>query len=94
VFDHANLRVVTTRPERLLSMAVRVARATRDTVDLRLLLGHLSLRTVTDVEAVVARFFPDDPLSERSRMLLEGRPGVQPRTRPSTDRPPGDPTVS
>ena len=94
VFDHANLRVMTTPPEQLLAMKVRAARAARDTGDLRVLLDHLSLRTVTDVEAVVARYFPDDPLSERSRMLLEDLLGVQPRTRPSTDRLPVDPTVS
>ncbi len=94
VFDHANLRVMTTPPEHLLAMKVRAARAARDTDDLRLLLGHLSLRTLTQVEEVVARYFPDEPLSNRSRMLLEDLLGEQPRTRRSADRPPGDPPVS
>ena len=39
--------------------------------DVRLLLDHLELRTVAAVEAIVARYFPDEQLSGRSRMLLE-----------------------
>ena len=39
--------------------------------DVRLLLDHLELRSAAAVEAIVARYFPDEPLSGRSRMLLE-----------------------
>jgi hypothetical protein len=71
VFDRPNLRVMTTPPEHLLAMKVRAARAARDADDVRLLLHHLELRDVAAVEVIVARYFPDEPLSERSRLLLE-----------------------
>jgi hypothetical protein len=71
VFDHPNLRVMTTPTEHLLAMKVRAARAARDADDVRLLLHHLELRDVSAVETIVARYFPDEPLSERSRLLLE-----------------------
>lgn len=71
VFDHPNLRVMTTPLEHLLAMKARAARAVRDADDLRLLLVEIGLESVDDVIAVVARYFPDDPLDERSRRLLE-----------------------
>lgn len=71
VFDHAYLRVMTTPPEHLLAMKVRAARAVRDADDVRLLLEHLGLSDLAAVEDVVARYFPDEPLSQRSQMLLE-----------------------
>lgn len=71
VFDHPNLRVMTTPVEHLLAMKVRAARAARDAEDVRLLLDHLALRSVAQVEAIVARYFFDEPLGDRSRMLLE-----------------------
>jgi hypothetical protein len=52
-------------------MKVHAARAARDADDVRLLLDHLELRTVRAVEEIVARYFPDEPLSDRSRLLLE-----------------------
>ena len=71
VFDHPNLRVMTTPTEHLLAMKVRAARAARDGDDVRLLLTVLDLRDIATVEATVARYFPDEPLSQRSRLLLE-----------------------
>jgi hypothetical protein len=71
VFDHPNLRVMATPPEHLLAMKVRAARAARDADDVRTLLDHLGLTTVDAVVDVVERYFPDEPLSERSRLLLE-----------------------
>ena len=71
VFDHPSLRVMTTPPEHLLAMKVRAARAARDAGDVRLLLDRLGLRDLPAVEAVVARYFPDEPLGDRSRLLLE-----------------------
>jgi hypothetical protein len=71
VFDHSNLRVMTTPPEQLLAMKVRAERAARDADDVRLLLHHLELRDVATVESIVARYFPHEPFSERSRLLLE-----------------------
>ncbi|WP_370327569.1 hypothetical protein [Euzebya sp.] len=70
-FDHPNLRVLSTPAEHLLAMKVRAARSARDAEDIRLLLAHLDVHAVDDVIALVSRFFPDDPLSDRSRMLLE-----------------------
>lgn len=71
VFDHPHLRVMTTPPEHLLAMKVRAARATRDVDDVMVLLRHLGAKSFSDVEEIVLRFFPDEPLSERSRMFVE-----------------------
>lgn len=71
VFDHPHLRVMTTPMEHLLAMKVRAARAVRDADDVRVLLAELGLREVDAVTEIVARYFPDEPLSERSRLLLE-----------------------
>ncbi|HUG85817.1 MAG TPA: hypothetical protein VMM13_14735 [Euzebya sp.] len=70
-FDHPNLRVLTTPAEHLLAMKVRAARPARDADDIRLLLDHLGIDAVDDVITVAERYFPDDPLSDRSRMLIE-----------------------
>lgn len=71
VYDHPNLRVLTTPPEHLIAMKVRAARAARDADDLRLLLATVDVHTVDEVIRIVERFFPDEPLSERSRQLVE-----------------------
>jgi hypothetical protein len=71
VFDHPNLRVMATPAEHLLAMKVRAARAVRDAEDIQILLAHLGLTTVDDVVAIVGRYFPDEPLSDRSRLLLD-----------------------
>lgn len=62
---------MTTPPEHLLAMKVRAARAVRDADDVRLLLATLQLGSVSAVEALVADYFPDEPLSDRSRQLVE-----------------------
>lgn len=64
----SDLRVMTTPPEHLLAMKVRAA---RDADDIRLLLDTLQLHTINDVIEVVQRYFPDEPLSDRSRLLVE-----------------------
>jgi hypothetical protein len=71
VFDHPNLRVLTTPPEHLLAMKVRASRAARDADDLRLLLASLDLETFAEVARIVERYFPGEPLSDRSRLLIE-----------------------
>ncbi|MGH3998451.1 MAG: hypothetical protein ACRDTJ_13420, partial [Pseudonocardiaceae bacterium] len=68
VYDHPNLRVLTTPPEHPLAMKTRAA---RDADDLRLLLRTLDVHTLAKVIEIVARFFPDEPLSDRSRQLIE-----------------------
>jgi hypothetical protein len=49
VYDHPNLRVLTTPPEHLLAMKVRAARAVRDADDIRILLASLQINTMNDV---------------------------------------------
>jgi hypothetical protein len=71
VYDHPNLRVLTTPPEHLLAMKVRATRAARDAEDLRLLLHTLDIHTLEEVLNIVARFFPDEPVSDRSRQLVD-----------------------
>lgn len=71
VFDHANLRVMVTPIEHLLAMKVRAARAVRDTDDIRVLLSELKITKMSQVIAVVNKYFANEPLSERSSQLLE-----------------------
>ena len=52
-------------------MKVRAARALRDAQDIGFLLKRLDISSMSEVLKVVAQYFPDDPLSERSRLLLE-----------------------
>lgn len=71
VYDHPNLRVMTTPLPHLLAMKVRAARAVRDVADIRVLIDALQISTVGEVIAVVQRYFPDEPLRARSRQLVE-----------------------
>ena len=71
VFDHSNLRVMVTPIEHLLAMKVRAARAVRDADDIRVLLNELKFTKVSQVIAVVNKYFANEPLSERSCQLLE-----------------------
>ena len=71
VYDHPNLRVMATPAEHLLAMKVRAARSVRDADDLRLLLDTLEVDTVEEIVELVERYFPGEPLSDRSRLLVE-----------------------
>jgi len=71
VYDHPNLRVLTTPPEHLLAMKVRAARAVRDADDIRRLLESLDVHSIDEVIQIVDRYFPDEPLSSHSRQLIE-----------------------
>ena len=71
VFDHANLRVMTTPPEHLLAMKVRAARAVRDANDVKILLRHHDITRIDEVVEIVERYFPDYPMSDRSRQFVE-----------------------
>jgi predicted nucleotidyltransferase len=68
-FDHPGLRVLTASPDHLLAMKAIAARR-RDTQDLRLLVTMLGLHTADEVVALCHRIFPDEALSERSRLVL------------------------
>jgi hypothetical protein len=70
VFDHPALRVSAASPEHLLAMKVLAARR-RDAEDILFLVKHLGLSTVEQVLAVCREIFPDEPVPERARMVLE-----------------------
>jgi predicted nucleotidyltransferase len=70
VFDHPGLRVSAASPEHLLAMKVLAARR-RDTEDISHLIKHLQLSTVAEVLAVCADVFPDEPVPDRARLILE-----------------------
>lgn len=69
-FDHPGLRVSTASPEHLLAMKSHAARR-RDVEDLRVLVDHLGLTSADEVVAVCVRVFPDEPLRDRARLVLE-----------------------
>jgi len=68
-FDHPNLVVYAASAEHMLALKARAARA-QDLADLQLLAAELKLTTSEEIGAVADRFFPDDPLSERSVAVL------------------------
>jgi hypothetical protein len=70
VFDHPGLRVAAASPEHLLAMKVLAARR-RDADDIRFLIRRLGLVSVDQVLAVCAEVFPDEPVPERARLILE-----------------------
>lgn len=78
-FDHPGLRVSTASPEHLLAMKALAARR-RDIDDLRVLVGLLGLTTQEQVIAVCTRVFPDEPLPDRARLILEDLFGELGRT--------------
>lgn len=71
VFDHPYLHVVATPPEHLLAMKVLAARSGRDRDDITVLLDRLQLTTLAAVWDIVARYFPGETISDRSRLLIE-----------------------
>ena len=71
VFDHPFLHVVATPAEHLLAMKVIAARGVRDGEDIRLLLGRLRITTAAGVWEIVARYFPAETITDRSRLLVE-----------------------
>lgn len=77
VFDHPGLRVAAASPEHLLAMKVLAARR-RDGDDVRFLIQRLGLTSVEQVLAVCADVFPDEPVPERARLVLEDALGAQP----------------
>jgi hypothetical protein len=70
VFDHPGLRVSAASPEHLLAMKVLAARR-RDAEDIRFLVKHLQLGRAEDVLALCAEIFPDEPVPDRARLVLE-----------------------
>lgn len=70
VFDHPGLRVSAASPEHLLAMKVLAARR-RDADDIRFLVKHLQLGSVDAVVALCAEIFPEEPVLNRARLVLE-----------------------
>lgn len=70
VFDHPGLRVSAASPEHLLAMKVLAARR-RDAEDIAYLVKHLGLVSVSAVLEVCAAVFPDEPIPDRARLVLE-----------------------
>ena len=70
VFDHPGLRVWAASPEHLLAMKVLAARR-RDADDIRFLVKHLHLSSADDVLALCAEIFPEEPVPDRVRLVLE-----------------------
>lgn len=68
-FDHPNLIVYAASTEHMLALKARASRA-QDLDDLRLLAAQLGLATSSEIMAVVDRFFPEDPLSQRAFAVL------------------------
>jgi hypothetical protein len=54
----------------LLALKLRAFRTT-DVADVRLLLDHLDIVDAEDALALHDRFFPDDELGQRQRMMLD-----------------------
>ncbi len=72
VYDHPNLRVRRASARHLLAMKARAARAfTADQEDLVVLIRDLGLTTPAEVERICLEVFPDEPLSDRSRLAVE-----------------------
>jgi hypothetical protein len=70
VFDHPGLRVAAASPEHLLAMKVLAARR-RDGDDIRFLVQRLGLTSVDQILAVCAEVFPDEPVPDRAKLVLE-----------------------
>lgn len=71
VFDHPYLQVMSTPLEHLLAMKVLSARSIRDREDVELLLDRLNITAVQSVWDIVGRYFPDEGVSDRSRLFVE-----------------------
>jgi hypothetical protein len=71
VYDHPNLQVAATPAEHLLAMKTLAARGVRDRDDIQLLIERLAVATQTQVWTILDRFFPGEPVPERSRRLIE-----------------------
>lgn len=71
VFDEPGLRVSAASAEHLLAMKALAGRRFADPDDLATLIRVLGLTSVEQVAATCAAVFPDEPLSDRSRLLVE-----------------------
>jgi predicted nucleotidyltransferase len=70
IFDRPALSVLAVSTEHLLALKARAARP-QDLADLAILTDRLAISTSDEVLAIVERFFPEDPISERARAAIE-----------------------
>jgi hypothetical protein len=70
IFDHPGLRVSAASPEHLLAMKVLAGRR-RDAEDIRFLVKHLQLGDADEALALCAEIFPEEPVPDRARLVLE-----------------------
>ena len=69
-----NLRVFIARPEYLLAMkcaAMRLGEAFHDLDDVRYVLRYLNITTAEDALQIVTRYFDEDQLLPKTRLVLE-----------------------
>ncbi|HXM58596.1 MAG TPA: DUF6036 family nucleotidyltransferase [Candidatus Dormibacteraeota bacterium] len=71
VLDEPGIRVMAASPEHLLAMKVLAARQIQDAGDIRFLLDLLGLASFDDVQRLVAEVYPDEPISDDARLLIE-----------------------
>ena len=70
VFDHPGLRVSAASPEHLLAMKVLAGRR-RDADDIRVLIAHMGLVSVSQVLTLCADIFPEEEVPPRARLIIE-----------------------
>ncbi len=70
IFDHRGLRVSAASPEHLLAMKVLASRA-KDVEDIAFLVKHLGIDSSSDALVICAAVFPDEPVPDRARLILE-----------------------
>jgi predicted nucleotidyltransferase len=71
VLEAPGIRCMAASPEHLLAMKVMAARRIQDADDIGFLIERLGLRRSKDVLKVVADVFPDEPVSEHARLLID-----------------------
>jgi hypothetical protein len=71
IADYPSLRVAVISAEHLLAMKALAARRYADMDDIALLVDRLGLSHLSEVEAVCARVYPDEPLTARSKLVIE-----------------------
>ena len=70
MFNHPGLRVQAASPEHMLAMKLLAARR-RDADDIKVLVDRLGLASPDEVLALCADIFPEEPVPDRARLLLE-----------------------
>lgn len=71
ILEEPGIRCMVASPEHLLAMKVMAARQTQDVADIRFLILRLGLHSFEDVQRTVAEVFPDRPISDQARLLIE-----------------------